>query len=143
MKVVLDANVFVSALLSKQGAPRQIIAHWREEMFELLLSEELLAELERVLRYPKIAQVHHLSPAELEEFLALLRDEARLIAPQQRLDVSPDETDNRYIECAVAGGAEFLVTGDKQHLLPLKEHQGVIILSPTAFLVLLTNIKSI
>ncbi len=138
MKVVLDANVFVSALLSKIGAPHQIIAKWREEAFELLTSEAILEEIAKVLHYPKIAQLHRLSGVELEEFVALLRDEARVVEPKQRFSLSPDESDNRYIECAVSGGAEFLVTGDRKHLLPLKEYQGVTILSPAAFVVVLS-----
>jgi len=137
MKVVLDANVFVSALLSSRGAPAKIIDLWRKEAFELLISDEIFEEIARVLRYPKIAKLYELSEAEVEEFLALLRDEARLVKPTQRLSLSPDESDNRYIECAVDGGAEIIVTGDKLHLLPIEDYQGVRIISPLEFLMLL------
>lgn len=137
MKVVLDANVYVSALLSKRGVPKQIVDLWREEAFELLISEEILDEVARVLRYPKLAELHKLSEKEQEEFLTMLRDEAKLIKPKHHLILSIDETDNRYLECAVDGGAEFLVTGDKQHLLPIGEYQGVNIISPATFLTLL------
>lgn len=137
MKVVLDANVYVSALLSKRGTPKQIIDLWREEAFELLTSEEILAEVARVLRYPRVAELHKLSEKEQEEFLTLLRDETKLIKPKHRLSLSPDETDNRYLECAVEGSAEVLVTGDKRHLLPIKEYEGIAIISPAAFLMLL------
>ncbi len=137
MRVVLDANVLVSALLSKRGTPQAIVERWKEDAFELLISDEILAELRRVLHYPKIARLHGLSEVEIEEFLALLRDETHLIVPTERLDVSTDGPDNRYIECAVAGGAEFLVTGDKRHLLPLKEYEGVTFISPAAFLAVL------
>lgn len=137
MRAVLDANVFVSALLSKHGAPQAIISRWQEDAFELLISDEILDKVRRVLHYPKIAQLHRLSNEEIKEFLALLRDEAHLIEPQERLNVSPDESDNRYIECAVAGGAEFLVTGDKKHLLPLKGFRGVAFVSPAVFLTIL------
>lgn len=137
MKVVLDANVYISALLSKRGAPKQIIDLWREEAFELLISEEILDEVARVLRYPRVAELHKLSQSEQEEFLTLLRDETKLIKPKHRLSASPDETDNRYLECAVEGSAEVLVTGDKQHLLPIKEYEGIAVISPAAFLMLL------
>lgn len=137
MKVVLDANVYISALLSTRGVPRQIIDLWREETFELLISEAILEEVARVLRYPRVAKLHKLSEKEQEEFLALFRDETKLIQPKRRLSVSPDETDNRYLECAVEGGAEVLVTGDKRHLLPIKEYKGIAIISPATFLMLL------
>ena len=79
MKAVLDANVFVSALISLRGAPRQIIDRWRAEAFELLTSEAILQEIGHVLRYPKIAALHRLSEPQLMEFLALLREESHIV----------------------------------------------------------------
>ena len=137
MKVVLDANVFVSALISSRGAPRQIVDQWRAEAFEHLTSEAILQEVGRVLRYPKIAALHRLPEEELLEFMALLREESHMVPTTETLAVSPDETDNRYLECAVAGDADYLVTGDKRHLLPLAEYGGVRVVSPMTFLVIL------
>lgn len=137
MKAVLDANVIVSAVISSRGAPRQIVDQWRAEAFEHLTSDAILQEIGRVLHYPKIAALHRLSEPELSEFLALLREESRIVVPTEILAVSPDETDNRYVECAVAGGADFIVTGDKRHLLPLGEYGGVRVVSPTTFLIAL------
>ena len=101
MKVVLDANVLVSATIS-----------------------------------PRIVALHKLSEAEIVELVALIREESRMVEPIERLEISPDETDNRYIECAVSGGADYLVTGDKQHLLPIGVFREIPILSPTTFLAL-------
>lgn len=137
MKAVLDANVFVSALINTRGKPRQILDLWREEAFELILSAAILDEIGRVLRYPKIAALHKLAEPELQEFLALLGEEGHVVEPVERLQVSPDEPDNRYIECALAGGADYLVTGDKLHLLPIGEYQGMQIVSPAMFLAVL------
>ena len=137
MKAVLDANVFVSAMINTRGTPRQIIDLWREEAFELLISSAILDEIGRVLRYPKIAALHKLTETELQTFLALLGEEGFVIKPTETLNVSPDETDNRYIECAVDGGADYLVTGDKLHLLPIGEYRGLQIVSPAMFLAVL------
>jgi putative PIN family toxin of toxin-antitoxin system len=134
MKAVLDANVFVSALINTRGTPKQVINLWREEVFEMLVSEAILGEIGRVLRYPKIAALHHLPEPELQEFMTLLHEESRIVESPERLHVSPDESDNRYLECAVAGGADYLVTGDKLHLLPIGEYRGVKIVSPAMFL---------
>lgn len=134
MKAVLDANVFVSALINTRGTPRQIIDLWRQEAFDLLVSVAILDEIGRVLRYPKIAALHKLSESELQEFLTLLGEEGFVVAPAECLQVSPDEPDNRYIECALAGGADYLVTGDKLHLLPIEEYRGIRIVSPAVFL---------
>ena len=138
MKVVLDANVLVSAVINRRGAPRQIIDLWREEAFELLTSDVILDEVARVLQYPRIAALHKLTDAEMVEFLALLREESRDVGLTERVSVSPDETDSRYIECAVAGEADYLVTGDKRHLLPIGEYRGIPIIEPVVFLSLLS-----
>lgn len=137
MKVVLDANVFVSAFINNQGTPKQIIDFWRAEAFELITSIPILAEIERVLRYPKIVKLHGLSEPELQEFLALLQEETHVVSPAGRLQINSDETDNRYLECALAGLADYLVTGDKKHLLPIGEFQGIRIVSPTTFITVL------
>jgi putative PIN family toxin of toxin-antitoxin system len=137
MKVVLDANVYVSAFINTHGAPKQIIDFWQAEAFELLTSDPILAEIDRVLRYPKIAKLHKLTEQELQEFLALLQEETQVVSPTQRLQVSTDEPDNRYLECAMAGLADYLVTGDKKHLLPISEYGGFRIISPTSFVTLL------
>jgi len=137
MKAVLDANVFVSALISTRGTPRQIVDLWRDEAFELIISAVILDEIGRVLRYPRIAALHKLAEPELQTFLALLGEESRVVEPAERLRVSPDEPDNRYIECALAGGADYLVTGDKLHLMPIGEYEGIRIVSPATFLAIL------
>lgn len=138
MRAVLDANVYVSAFLNTQGPPQQIISLWQQQAFDLLTSEPILSEIAAVLRYPHIAALHKLPEAELAQFLALLRDESHLIVPTQQLSVSPDESDNRYLECAMAGGAEYIVTGDKKHLLPIGTYQGIRLVSPATFLTVLT-----
>jgi putative PIN family toxin of toxin-antitoxin system len=134
MRVILDANVVVSGLISQRGAPRQLLDLWREEAFELVVSEAILDELGRVLRYPKIVTLHRQSDSELNEFLSLLREDSHLVVPTESVGASPDESDNRYLEAALAGEAEYLVTGDAHHLLPLGEYRGVRILPPVAFL---------
>lgn len=136
MKVVLDANVFISALLTQQGNAKQILDYWQGNKFELLVSLDILAEWNRVLHYPHLAQIHRKSETEIQRLLKLVQKHTTLVKPIEKLAVSDDESDDRYIECAVAGGADCLVTGDKKHLLPIGEHKGVRIISPATFLTL-------
>ena len=137
MRVVLDANVFVSALISSRGAPRLIVDAWRDEAYGLLLSAAILTEMTRVMAYPRLAALHGMSAAEVADWLALVREESRVVETNEQIDISPDETDNRYLECAVAGGADYLVTGDKQHLLRLGTLRGIRIVSPATFVAVL------
>jgi putative PIN family toxin of toxin-antitoxin system len=137
MRIVLDANVLVSALISGKGAPANIVAYWQEERFELAISPPILQELERVLHYPKLWERYGLSEQQIRHFLHLLARQAVAVAPSQQLTViEADPTDNRYLECALAAEAEVIVSGDR-HLLALGEYEGIQILSPAGFLAFL------
>lgn len=139
MKVVLDANIFVSSLVNTQGNPKRIISAWEEGAFDLLVSVPILEEVGRVLRYPRIAKRHKQDEQAVQRFQELLKNEAILIEPKERLGVvSEDESDNRYLECALEGKAQYLVSGDN-HLLDIGEYKGIIVLPPAAFMVFLSG----
>lgn len=137
MKVVLDANIYVSSQISTLGNPGQIVAFWKDRTFEVLISQAIVEEIGRVLRYPRIVKRHKQGEEAIQRFLELLSTEAVLVNPKVTLDVvKDDETDNRYLECAVAGKVHYIISGD-EHLLVLGEYQGIIILSPAAFVAML------
>jgi putative PIN family toxin of toxin-antitoxin system len=126
-RIVLDTNVYISALFYG-GKPRQILKAALDGQFQLLISLSLKAELERVMR-----EKFQSSSSEIDQFIASLSESAEWIAPTQPLRMCIDEPDNRVLECAVEGKADFIVTGDK-HLLDLAPIAGVSILTPNAFL---------
>jgi putative PIN family toxin of toxin-antitoxin system len=137
MHVVLDANVLVSALISPQGAPGEILEAWEKDRFDLVVSPATLDELGRVLHYPRIQQKYSLPADKLEQFLRLIAGQAIVVNPTQELAViQADPSDNRYLECAKAAEAAYIVTGDK-HLLELGEFEGTVILPPAGFLAVL------
>ena len=137
MQVVLDANVLVSAVISSRGAPAQILRLWEEERFDVLVSQPILEELERVLHYPRIQQRYDLPEEDVASFLRFMRSGAIIVEPSDKVTViERDPSDNRHLECAVAGGASYIVAGD-QHLLQLGEFRGIVILPPAGFLVAL------
>ncbi len=137
MRVVLDANVFVSALISVKGAPAKLVTCWQDEKFDVVVSPAILQELNRVLHYPRLHERYHLPEEDVQRFSRLLGRQAIEVVPSEELAViERDPTDNRYLECAVAGNASLIVTGD-QHLLGLGEHEGIQILTPAGFLALL------
>ena len=137
MRVVLDANVLVSALISAKGAPAKLVACWQDEKLDVLVSPAILQELDRVLHYPRLQERYHLPEEDVQRFSRLLGRQAIEVVPSEELAViERDPTDNRYLECAVAGNASLIVTGD-QHLLGLGEYEGIQILTPAGFLALL------
>ena len=135
MKVVLDTNIFVSALISPNGVPAQILFH--EAEFQLVIAEEILAELERVLHYDRLQKRYQLREEMIQGYLATLRADSEVVTitnPVQGVSADPD--DDKFLACAVAGQADYIVSGDP-HLTDLESYQGISILKPRQFLALL------
>jgi putative PIN family toxin of toxin-antitoxin system len=124
LRVVLDVNVLVSALLSRAGAPGRLLALWLEGAFELVVSEELLAELGRALAYPKLRE--HISPEDAADFIALLRSTASMVAGAERPDPISRDPGDDYLLALAKASASVLVSGDRDLLvlapeLPIQE----------------------
>lgn len=111
MRAVLDTNVIVSGLLSPAGNARLVLAMAFARKFDLIVSAELFAEYETVIKRPKF----RFRPEEIHEALTELRRVGELVKPTDHVSESPDEADNRFLECAEAGSADYLVTGNTSH----------------------------
>jgi putative PIN family toxin of toxin-antitoxin system len=110
---------------------------WEEEAFTLLVSEPVLEEYRRVFGYERLRKLHRLSEQEIEEVIGRFRSFAELIEVTAALRVVPDDPDDdKFVECAAIGGAEYLISGNS-HLLKVKRYQDTEILSPANFLTLL------
>lgn len=127
-RAVLDTNVIVSGL-GWHGPPTTIIDAALDGRLVLVTSPPLLAELRRVLRYPKLAKVIH----DAEQLVDLLQDSSLVVMPSRVFALVDDETDNRILEAAVEGNAHYIVSGDR-HLLDLDTVEGIPLLTPTSFI---------
>ncbi len=128
-RVVLDTNVLLSAF-GWRGSPFEILRRTLQGQFCLLVSPALLEELQRVLSYPKFG----FSEIDIARFLLTISEGAEIVFPPQRLSVvAQDPADDRILECALAGAAHFIVSGDS-HLKDLKSFHKIPILSPAEFL---------
>lgn len=134
MRVVVDTNVFVSALLSERSPPGDLVRMWREDRFTLLTAAPQLEELHRVTRYPKIRA--RLNPALAGRLINDLRDIAVVVNALPEVAASPDPYDNYLLAIAVGGGADHLVTGDKRDLLTLQRYAGTSIIAVSTFVAL-------
>jgi putative PIN family toxin of toxin-antitoxin system len=133
LRVVLDANVFVSACINPAGTPGQIIESFLREGSFLVLSEPIIAEVLKALAYPKVLKAARskIEPALWFEDLVVL---SQLVADDTEVPrLSADPDDDQYIACAIAGRATFLVTGDPD-LLTVRQYEGVRIVTPRSFL---------
>jgi putative PIN family toxin of toxin-antitoxin system len=138
LRVVLDANVMISALIQPKGASERILRHLLERnSFELVVSTTILAEVRRSLSYPKVRKYIKTSDEDLDLWVASIELIAQPVDGNLRIHaVAADPDDNKYIEAAVEGLAQFVVTGDK-HLLTLKSYENIRIVTPRLFLDLL------
>jgi hypothetical protein len=136
-RAVLDANVLVSALISPAGPPASILDLWHQDQFVVVVSEPILAEVERVLRAPRLSKRYRLTPSLVKRLMRGLRQFASMTPGKPVASgVARDPEDDAYLACAAEGEADYLVTGD-QDLLSLREYQGISIVSPVVFLRLL------
>jgi len=137
MRAVLDTNVIVSAVLSPGSPPDSILRASRRGAFDLVTSAPLLRELSEVLGRPPIAERLGWTPEERASFIAALTDFAVIVAPKERFQVvKADPADNRVLEAAVAGSADYAVSGD-HHLLELGGYEGIPIVTPARFAAIL------
>lgn len=127
-RAVLDTNVIVSGL-GWSGAPARVLDAALDGRITLISSPQLLAELRRVLRYPKLAGKIDNSDALAD----LIEASSIVVIPGRVLAVVNDESDNRVLETAVEGNVDHIVSGDPD-LLSLTSFEGVPIEAPHEFL---------
>lgn len=109
--VVLDTNVIVSAHLNPDGFEAAVFLLTLAGDVEPIFSEPVLAEYEEVLLRPKFG----LSASQVKESLKHLRAVGRMVRPAKSLAAASDPADNKFLECAEAGNAAYLITGNKRH----------------------------
>lgn len=130
-RAVLDPGVLIASLLSRSGAPAQILLSWIRGGFELVVSPKLLNELKDVLLRPRFRK--YVTVDEVGAYLALLERRATVLAdPEPHPGLTPDPGDDYLVSLARAAAAHFLVSGDV-HLTGLRRPQPPI-LTPRAFL---------
>ena len=131
MRVVLDTNILISALLIQSGHPAAIYTAWQEGYFTLLTCVEQLDELQATLDKPALAA--RIKPYKAGRLVNQLKDLAELVGDLPRIKRSPDPTDDFLLALCEAGKADYLVTGDKSGLLALIRHSATQILSARDF----------
>jgi len=128
MRVVVDTNIIVSGYLG--GALEGIIVAWKAGKFALVVSKAIADEYLKVLRRPKFK----IERAEVDDFAALLLTIADFVIPLESINAIPaDTTDNKFLEAAVEGKANLIVSGDG-HLLELETFHNIPIITGREFI---------
>lgn len=142
MRVVIDSNVFVSATLSEKSAPAEIIKAWIRGEYEIIISQEILEELRRVLFKPQIRAYSVWTEEEVREFLKSLEELSVKVPGNLKLRViKEDPTDDKFIIAAIEGEADYIVSGDA-HLRKLGSYKSIKIVAPAQFVKIISPVDN-
>ncbi len=136
-RAVLDSSVLISAFLTPRGTSAHVLRAARRGAFVLCLSREILEETRSSLveKTERIRRYYRYPDERIARYLRSLTVMAQPVGKLPALHVVPlDPKDNMVVATAVAARADYLVTGDKRHLLPLGEYEGIKIIAPREFL---------
>lgn len=128
MRVVLDTNVFISGIFFS-GPPSKILEAWTNQSFQIVLSQQILGEYQRVGE----ALSSNFQTIDILPIIEMVTIHGDFIDTQGfNIPVCEDSDDNKFIECAAASNCRIIISGDK-HLLKLDGYQGISILNPRNF----------
>ena len=139
MKVVFDANVFISFLISPGQTITKLFQLWKGKEFVLLVNEEIMTEIGETLT--KCIVKGLVDENKASALMRRIREESVFMPTISTVNKSLDKKDNRYLACSKDGRADFLVSGDKKHLLPLKKFEKTKIISPKEFVNILKTVQ--
>ena len=129
MRIVLDTNVLVAALLSPHGAPAAILQLILSGAAVLRFDARIISEYREVLRREKFGFDRKLT----DDLLGFLESEGELVASVPLDLLLPDPSDAMFLEVGSAGSADYIVTGNLKHF-PVRRRRGLVVVSPREFL---------
>lgn len=133
--VVLDTNVIVSGFPGRQGAPAELVERWLAREFQLIVSEHILDGAVQAWNKPWFRP--RFPRPDIEQALYLLRSQAAILLPASGVHgIAPDDEDDLVLATAIAGNAEYLVTGDRR-FRALGQYEAIAIRSPREFVSIL------
>lgn len=128
MRVVFDSNIFISALVIPGGQAEQALFRILDGTDTLLISKAILDEV-----LATLARKFGRDPEALSQTAVVLTEMAEVVKPEHSVQVFQDDPDNRVLECAEAGRADCIVTGDKT-MLRLKQYRNIRLISLREYL---------
>jgi uncharacterized protein len=135
-KVVLDTNIFISGLLSKNGAPTQVLDAWKAKRYILVISPFIIQEICDTLQSVHIQNKYKIVKEDISVLVSLFEHDAFLVISEaDTAGMIPHGTsDEQILACAIDGRADFIVSGD-HHLIDLENFQNVPIITPQRLLI--------
>lgn len=137
MRIVLDTNIFISGIFWDGNYCSQIIDAWRNGIFTLVSSMEIIQELVSTLTDFKIKMPDKM----IEKWQNMIIENSVIVFPEEKLNiVKNDPEDNKFFEAAIAGQAEYIVSQDKKHVLEIKEYMNIKTINPEEMLKIINRL---
>jgi putative PIN family toxin of toxin-antitoxin system len=133
MRVVVDTNILIRAIIQPHGTVGPVLLRLRQDEYTVLYAWALLEELMDVLNRPRIREKYRLTGQDIQTVVGLILLRGEAVTPTERITACRDPKDDKFLEVAVAGKADVIVSGD-QDLLVLDPYAGIPIVPPNAFL---------
>jgi putative PIN family toxin of toxin-antitoxin system len=133
VRAVIDTGVLVSALIRRQGTTGEVLRALRDGRFTAVYSTDLLVEIIDVLGRPALRAKYHIEPDDISVVINLIRLRGDLVMPARKVTACRDPKDDKFLEAALAGGTDCIVSGDAD-LLDLTPFEDIPILRPAEFL---------
>jgi putative PIN family toxin of toxin-antitoxin system len=138
-RVVLDTNVLISAFITHDSSspPAKLYEALKDQRYILITSRLILREVKDVLGRKKIAIKYHLPPQRRAKIMQLLRALSVVTSGSLKVKVvDADPADDKFFSCAIEGGADYIVSGDR-HVLGVREYSGIQVIPPRRFVEIL------
>ena len=137
LRVVLNTNIIVSGLIASSGNPREILAAWRQGVIILLVSDAIVGEVIDVLGRPFFRDRRRITSEDVAGIRQALQTDSVRVTPRAHVEmIKDDPDDDRILECALEGGADYLISSD-HHLLDLERYRGTRIVTAREFTAIL------
>ncbi len=133
LRIVVDTNILISSLIKSSNLFRALFHHIEKSRIILVFSWYTLEELLTILARPKICKLTKMKKKDIENFIDLLIKKALFVEPHKKIKLCRDPSDNKFLEAAKTGQAEYIVTGDKD-LLVMRKHRGIKIIKLSEFM---------
>ncbi|MEK7196028.1 MAG: putative toxin-antitoxin system toxin component, PIN family [Nitrospirota bacterium] len=133
IKAVIDTSVMLSVAFPKAGLAKELRDMIADGAFTLVTSKEIMAELYRIIHYPRILKQFKPSKEDIDEFIGMVMEKSLITREHYKLDkIADDPTDDMFLACAMEAKADYIVSRDP-HLRNLKHFHGIRIIDVKAF----------
>ena len=133
MRAVIDTGILISALIRRQGTIGDVLRALRDGRFTTIYTTDILMEIINVLGRPAFRQKYHIEPDDIIALVNLMRLRGELVTPVRKVTACRDPKDDKFLEAALAGSADCVVSGDAD-LLDLTSFENIPFLRPAEFL---------